>query len=376
MTRLELYLLRHLAVATLYSTAGLTLTIWLTQSLRLISLVVEAGAPVHLFAWLLLLTVPTFLGIVLPLSLVGAVLFTYNKLTMDSELVVMRAAGAGPLTLGRPALFLGLVVTSMVYGLNLYVTPMAHRELVHMEYSVRSDYSQLFLREGIFNEIADNLSVYVRERDSEGTLHGILIHDSRDRAKPVTTMGERALMVTEGNTDARFVIFKGTRQELDKATGRLSELFFDRYAVDLKVLATGIGERFPDTRERSTFDLFEPPPEVRGIPSMMQQFRAELHQRFATPLLALAFTAVGLACLLSGEFNRRGQTTRVSVAVGLVVVLEAASLGLSSLSIKVPACVPLLYLLPLLALVPALWVLWRGTFWSWSWPVRATAETG
>lgn len=359
MNRLQRYLFRSLAIATLYSTAGLTLTIWLSQSLKLIELVVEAGAPLRLFLWLLLLTVPTFLGIVLPIALVGAILFTYNKLTMDSELVVMRAAGVGPAALAKPAVLLAGIVMVAVYALNLYITPAAHQELVRMEYSVRQDYTQLFLREGVFNEIGDRMSVYVRERDAEGNLRGVMIHDARVREKPVTIMGDRAVMIS-GGAGARFVVFDGNRQEMDRTTGRLSQLLFERYAVDLKVLTDKAQERFPDARERSTAELMNPPAGAAEDKRMAHQLVAELHHRLSSPLLALAFAMIGLACLLSGEFNRRGQAKRITAAVLLVMVVQSASLGFTSLSSKVIAFVPLMYALPLLALVPAVWVLAHG----------------
>jgi len=357
MTRLERYLFRNLLVATLYSTAGLTVTIWLTQSLRLIEVVVEAGAPLQLFLWLLLLTVPTFLGVVLPIALVGAVLFTYNRLTMDSELVVMRAAGVGPLRLARPALVLAGAVMAIVFTLNLWLTPAAHRELVRMEYAVKNDYSQLFLREGVFNDIGEKLSVYVRSRDRDGNLHGVLIHDARTKDKPVTIMGERAIMVP-GEAGARFVVFNGNRQEMDK--GRLSELHFERYAVDIKLLSSTKGERWPDARERSTAELLAPPSELAQYDRVVRQMRAELHHRLSSPLFVLAFTLVALASLLSSEFNRRGQASRVALSTLGVVLLQAASLGLTSLSTRVGTFIPLMYILPLMVLVPAGWVLARG----------------
>lgn len=359
MTRLERYLFRNLLVATLYSTAGLTVTIWLTQSLRLIEVVVEAGAPLRLFLWLLLLTVPTFLGIVLPIALVGAVLFTYNRLTMDSELVVMRAAGVSPVRLGRPAVVLGTGVMAIVFVLNLWLTPAAHRELVRIEYAVKNDYSQLFLREGVFNDIGEKLSVYVRNRDREGNLHGVLIHDARVVGKPVTIMGESAVMVP-GEAGARFVVFNGNRQEMDQARNRLSELHFERYAVDIKVLSSNKGDRWPDARERSTAELLDPPSDLAQYDRIVRQMHAELHHRLSSPLFALAFTLVALASLLSGEFNRRGQASRVTVAILGVVVLQSASLGLTSLATRMGAFIPLMYLLPLLVLGPTGWVLARG----------------
>ncbi|BAI75821.1 predicted permease (plasmid) [Azospirillum sp. B510] len=358
MNRLQRYLFRNLLIATLYSTAGLTLTIWLSQSLRLIEIVVSAGAPMGMFLWLLLLTVPTFLGVVLPLALVGAILFTYNKMTTDSELVVMRAAGVGPFSLSTPALVLAVAVMAIVLVLNVWITPAAHRELVRMEYAVRSDYSQLFLREGVFNEVGDRFSVFLRDRDSDGNLHKVLIHDGRQPDKPVTIMGDRALMQT-GADGTRFVVYDGNRQELDRKTNRLSQLFFERYAVDLKAVAPQAADRWPDARERSTEDLMS-----GNVPAQDDRMRrgliAELHHRFSSPLLALTFALVALSALLSGEFNRRGQSSRVTIAVLLVMGLQAGALGLTSLAGKATVFVPLMYAMPVVALLPALWVMSRG----------------
>ena len=239
-----------------------------------------------------------------------------------------------------------------------------------MEYAVKNDYSQLFLREGAFNDIGERLSVYVRNRDREGNLHGILIHDARVPGKPVTIIGESAVMVP-GEAGARFVVFNGNRQEKDQAKDRLSELFFDRYAIDIKVqTSTQGGERWPDARERSTAELLEPSQELAQYDRIIMQMRAELHHRLSSPLYSLAFAVVALASLLSGEFNRRGQASRVTLAILTVVVLQAASLGLTSLSTRMGAFIPLMYLLPLLVLMPAGWVLAGGRLLR-----RAPAQT-
>ncbi|MCW2248174.1 lipopolysaccharide export system permease protein [Azospirillum fermentarium] len=362
MKRLERYLFRLLALATLYSTAGLTITIWLSQSLRLIEMVVEAGAPISVFLWLLLLTVPTFLGLVLPIALVAGVMFTYNKLNTDSELVVMRSAGMGPLALARPAIVLALIVGGIVGLLNVWLTPAAHRELARLEYAVRNDYSQLFIREGVFNDVSDRLSIYVRERDSDGTFTGILIHDARVAHKPVSILGRRAAIIPTAE-GMRFVVFDGNRQEMDETTRKLSQLYFESYAIELKIYASSSGSGGPrqaDARERSTDELLHPPPDVQANTRLLGNLTAELHQRFSAPLLSVAFTMLALASMLSGEFNRRGQSGRVAVAMVMVVVVQASAIGLTSLAGRNPAVIPLMYAMPMVVLAGGLMVLLRG----------------
>ena len=288
MKRLTLYLFRHLIVATLFVTAGLTLVIWLTQSLRLLEIVVDGGAPIYLFLQLMLVTLPTFLSIVLPIGLLAAVLFTYNRLTMDSELVVMRAAGLGPWGLAKPAVLLGLIVMAICYGLTLYLAPASYGELARLEGMAKSQFSTVFLREGVFNEAGDGLTVYVRRRMADGELQGLLIHDTRVEGQARHDHAERGRTV-EGGAGARVVVFDGNRQEMDLETGRMSQLFFDRYAVDFRVFERQLSDRLPDARERSTNELMhageipelapvQGAPDRRASPALYQpDLRAWLH---------------------------------------------------------------------------------------------------
>src|ERR1700722_7476395 len=111
MNRLNLYLLRQLTVAFIFAAAAVTFVILFTQSFRLLTLVIDNSATMWFFFRLLALSVPTFLPLVLPLGLGVAVLFVYNRLAVDSELVVMHAVGVSPMRQARPALALAALVT-------------------------------------------------------------------------------------------------------------------------------------------------------------------------------------------------------------------------------------------------------------------------
>ena len=92
---------------------------------------------------------------------------------------------------------------------------------------------------------------------------------------------------------------------------------------------------------------------------MRGQLIAEGHQRLAAPLYVLAFVMVALAALLSGEFNRRGQTKRLLVAVGAVAGLQAASFAMQDVASRTAQMIPLLYVLAVAAIAISLLVLLR-----------------
>ena len=106
LTALNRYILRQCLSGMLFVTGALTAAVWLAQSLKLVDLIVNRGLSAEIFLYLSLLIVPKFLDIVLPIGAFIAVLFVFNRLITESELVVMRAAGVSPFDLAKPVLVL------------------------------------------------------------------------------------------------------------------------------------------------------------------------------------------------------------------------------------------------------------------------------
>jgi len=351
------YILGQLVVATLFVTLGLTFAIWLTQSLRLIDYIVNRGLPASTFLTFVGLLLPSFLGVVLPVSCFVAALFVYHKLAMDSEMVVMRAAGLSQLQLARPAIILAIMVTVCVYAISLYFLPLSFRNFKDLQNSFRNDFSTVLLQEGVFTALTDDITVFVRERSADGELRGILVHDARDPKKPVTMMAQRGALVPS-EAGPRVVMENGNRQEVSRDTGRFSLLYFDRYTVELSEFGEAATSRWREPKERFLPELLWPSADRRDQ-RYAQELIAEGHQRLVGPLYTLVFTLIGMAALLAGEFNRRGQTRRVLTAIACVAALEGVSLALHDVASRTAAMVPAMYAAVLLATGLALWVLLR-----------------
>jgi lipopolysaccharide export system permease protein len=342
----------------IFVTLGLTLAIWLSQSLRFVDLIVNKGLPVSTFLYLALLLMPRFLLIVLPIAMFCAVLFTYSKLLNDSELVVMRAVGLGQLGLAKPALIVAAAATLVLYALSLYFLPVSYRAFKDLYSDIRSEYYNMVLHEGAFQELIDGVTVYIRERAPSGELIGILVHDRRKPDKPVTYMAERGALVQTGE-GPRVILAQGNRQTVDKDSKRLSLLYFDSYTVEVELPRRDAEARWHQPRERFIDELFFPDDSTADR-HYAKQIKAEGHQRVVGPLYAYGFTLIGLACLLYGDFNRRGQAKRVLFAVFMTTLVQAGGLGLHNLAAKYTAAVPFMYVNAVLPIVvSALFLRWR-----------------
>jgi lipopolysaccharide export system permease protein len=335
--------------------------IWMSQSLRFVDLVLNRGLPAYNMFYLAFLVLPMFTSVFLPIVLFGVVVFAYTKMNQDSELVVWRGCGKGPISVAAPALAAATLVMALCYLVNLYSMPAAYREFKDLQLSIRDNYSEILLREGVFNEVGPNLTVYVRERAANGELLGLLVYDRGKDGTPVTMMAERGALVRT-DLGPRVVMVKGNRQTLKKDEDKLSILFFDRYTLDLGTPTTDSKERWHQPRERYIHQLFSIKKTGRYGASDWKQrlkFYAEGHQRIATPWLAMAFALMALAALLTGDFNRRGLALRITMVTSAMLIVQSLSVMLYHLAGNSMAAVPFMYLLPAAAIGVSLWLLIR-----------------
>ncbi len=355
MSRLNRYVFRQLFWVTILVLASLTCVVWLMQSLRFVELIVNRGLSVPLFVYFTALLLPSLLNIILPIAVFIGVVFTYNRLTADSELVAMRATGLSQRGLATPALVLALACTAFGYVLSLWLLPASYRQFKETQVEIRDTYTSVLLQEGVFTTLMKGVTVYVRDRAPDGELLGIIVQDNRDPARTATMMAERGALV-QGTDGPRVLMINGNRQEVDQKTGRMSILYFDRYVFDVGTSSEAPQARWREPRERYLDELFLPSSE-RGKVLDYNKLRMEGHSRLAGPLLSLAAALLALSCLLTGEFDRRGQARRIALAIGFVVAMEAGALVIKSVGEKFLVVAPLLYADPIVPIVVAAFAL-------------------
>jgi lipopolysaccharide export system permease protein len=367
-SRIDRYLFRQLLAALLAITGSMVALTWLTQSLRFVELVVNRGLSLGVFLRLTSLLIPGFVAVILPITSFVAAQFIYQRLAGDRELTVMRAAGLSPYALSRAALALSVLAIGIGYWLTLSVVPASQSAFREYQWEIRNRIAAFLLQEGVFTPVSEDLLVYVRARDPDGTLHGILIDDARQKNHRATILAESGrLVVTE--SAPRVLLENGSRQELDTQTGRLNVLTFKENTIDLSETTKGEEQRFRDIGEFSLRDLLYPPPGVneRDYPRML----VEAHRRLTGPLSTLSYVAIALVSVLTGTFRRHGGVWKPLLAIMCVVGLVALGLALDSVAVKQPAMIPLMWLR---ALVPALLcglVLYAPALRD---PVRLTAD--
>ncbi len=367
MRQLTRYVLTQLAIMAGLITVALTLAIWLAQSLRFVDFMVNRGLPASQFLQFILLLMPSFLGIVMPIATVVAIFFVYHRLSQESELVVMRASGIPPLGLARPALLLTAGVTLIAYVIAFYFLPLSFRNFKDLQNNITRSYASVLIQEGVFNRIGRNVTVYVRARDPDGSLRGIIVQDDRKEERPTTLIAEQGALVRTGD-ESRVLLVNGSRQELNRKTGEVTNLIFERYTVDLTPLSGQQSDRWRNPQERFLHELLWPENPETIKEHRLKELRAEFHQRMIEPLYTIAYALIGLVAMLGGQFSRRGRPLRIAAAAAVVGGLQGMNFIGQDIMSKDPGLAPVIYMIPIIPILLGFFLLRWG--WPSSWTFR------
>src|ERR1700761_7135633 len=137
--RLSWYVLGQIAGPVALLTLLMTCVILLTQSLRLLDLVINRGQSAPTFVYLTLLILPGLLVIILPIAFFFGTLFTLSRLNGDSELVVMASAGYSLRQLSIPVFTAAAAVMVVTWLCALWLMPLGERALSAKEVDIRAD---------------------------------------------------------------------------------------------------------------------------------------------------------------------------------------------------------------------------------------------
>lgn len=330
------YILSILVKTTLAMVAAVVGVACLARSLVFMDFIVNHGLSVGIYFYIMLLTMPMLMMGLLPLAGFASVMFVYTKLGVDNELIVLRAAGMSIAALAAPAAIMASFLMAVCLAMTTYLMPLTFTEFKDIEFFLKTRMASMAIKEGEFNRLAPMITIFVRARNGEGDLTGILVQDDRDPKHSKTLIAERARFTRKGEI-YKVLFNNGNVQDFDRGTRKVSLIQFSEHIMEIdtrELEAGGIRER--GLAERSIAELLNPPMTTPRDRELYGRARAEGHQRLAFPVLCLTYVAIALASLLAGPFDRRGAPWRLATACGAVVIVQGLNVFLASAAARAP----------------------------------------
>ena len=335
------YLLAQLIRTTLAVTVTLVGIVWLFQTIRILELVVSKDGPLLDFIVMSISVIPLWLTIAVPISAFIAVTWVFQRTIADRELLVMQASGRSTLQLARAPLALGIGVCAILVVNSSIVLPFSFGFYKEIQFKLRNSIPAVMLREGVFIDVADGMTMLIRKKTDEGLARDIFIHDERVPDNLVTITAKYGKFIDQDGTPV-VILQNGMRNEVNAKGEASASLLFDTHSVLITSSAQPTQARvILDMNEDSIRNLLDPTtsPEEQYY----NQRRVEGHYRIISPLLGFVLVLTAACSVLCGQIRRDTLSLRTMLNVGAAMLFIAMLVSSRSLATTLPAAIPLMY---------------------------------
>ena len=361
MPRIDRYILGQLLTLFGFFALVLVSVYWINRAVSLFDDLLNDGQTALVVVEFTILTLPLVISVVLPVAGFAATAYGTNRMTGESELVAMQAAGLSPWRLARPVLVFGVFVAIMVAVLVHGLVPMARARLAERQTEIAENITARFLRPGSFQYPVSGVTLFIRDIATDGRLLDLFIEDARNPSAQITYSSQEALVVRT-ETGPALVLLEGMAQELRQTGERppsLSVTRFSEFSYDIGAIIGRNGQRGRDLRDYSTLRLLDPDPELLAATGALPaDAKREAHERLAQPLLSPVAAMIGFATLMIGGYSRFGVWRQVFWAILGLILVQFLTNAAANQAGRDPALWPLLYLPALIGAGLCVTLLW------------------
>jgi len=311
------YIIREIASLFLLGIMVFTLILLMGRLIKLTDLVISRGVSLADVSLMILYLMPSFLVFTVPMAFLLAVLLAFGRLSADNEITVIKAGGVSLIQLMPPVLFCGFLAALLTLGASTVGAPWGNSAFKELSFSVLKQNVAATIREKVFWDDIPGIVMYTDHYDEEKhSLSGVIIHDGRDAARPLTIFAARGVVGGgPGRNDIRLSLSNGSIH----AAGKSDEyrlVHFGEYIMTVggPSQAGGIGRNETDMTMGELWGQIASP--AATAPAKLK-LRSELHSRFAVPFAALVFAV--LAVPLGMQNRRSGKSAGFSTSIAVLL---------------------------------------------------------
>jgi LPS export ABC transporter permease LptF len=284
----------------------------LGRALKLLGSAADSGQAWAIIADLLVLTMPYFLLLTVPMAFFLSMQNTIASLQQSSEMDALRASGISYRRMFRSffvivaLIWLGLSYTSMVW---LPQGQLGFNNILVKMYALKGVITFSPQR---FTQGFDGITVYVDGEDEQGTYQGVILEDSRDGVSVVYTAESARFEMNQGKLALKMT--RGVRMEGRGADQRM--LAFEQYQVAIP-MAEGRWKRQRSSDHVTMMTVVEL---WRAYQSGKDQTAvAEWNRRLLLPTTVLVLFFFALPLSLTQK--RSGKAGSLVAGIALLVLL-------------------------------------------------------
>ncbi len=332
MTLLDKYILKQLLEVFFMGVIIFTSIIFASETFtQLIKQITLYGIPFNIAFIMIILNLPQVFVFTIPISALFATVMTINKLSLNSEITVLKACGISISRISKPIFAFAIIMTLVSFFISEFIVPITSTTSKHLAiYSLQNKHipkdRMNFTLKDIDKEGKIKRLIYIEECIDK-TLNNITLLDlsSKDTVQIV-----QAKAGTSG--DLGWIFNSGAVYTISRSGKVFNTSLFDNSTVSFGI--ENAGKLVQETA--SQFNFFKLLNHIRKnkldkefVEKLKIKYQVQLYDKLALPVTTMALTLVGIPLAITPPRVRYNRGFLFSVLIIFVYYLiRALSLNL------------------------------------------------
>ena len=329
---LDKYILRQLLEIFILGVIIFTSIIFASETFtQLIKQITQFGIPFNIAIMMVVLNLPQVFVMTIPISTLFATVMTVNRLSLNSEITVLRACGIGISRIARPIFVFAIFMTIIRFLINEFIVPATSNQAKYLAvYSLQRKH----VPDGRMN-------FTLNENDKEGRLKRLFyVQKCEDKTLNNVTVvdlsNENTVQIIQakvGKTaDSGWIFDGGVIYTLSSTEKVLNTTLFESSTINfgLENMESFVKE---SASQYNFFKLMKYIRKNRKNPDFIEklklEYQVQLHDKIALPATTFALALVGIPLAITPPRVRYNRGFLFSVMIIFVYyVIRAFSLNL------------------------------------------------
>lgn len=308
------YLAKEVFVTLVSLTAILSLIFLSNQFVKYLNRAASGNIPGVIIMKLMMLELPTLMGLLLPLGFYIAILVAYGRLYAESEMTVMRACGYSPGQLLKHSFIMAGVVALIVGIVMIWASPVIAVERARLLKTTGVQTLIQTIMPGKFQSVSGGKQVFYVESMSRDHTEAKQIFFARQETSKQKNQwnilwASKAYAETDEKTNEDYIVLKDGKEyegQPGSANYRVAE--FKQYKARLPHPVVRIKEDIRTAKTKNLLPYLNPDREKA----------AELQWRISVPIMVLTLTLIAVP--LSRVNPRSGKFAKLLPAIIIYII--------------------------------------------------------
>ena len=267
-----------------------TSIIWTIQAVNFLDLVTDDGHAFTIYIFYSFLALTKIITKLIPFSFLVASILTILKFEKDNELLLLWTSGLNKIYIVNLILKISLIIMIMQLLMTVIITPQTLNFSRSLLKNSELQFVPSLLKEKQFNDTVEKLTIFVDEKNTDGTYENIFIRDEGTVLTKISsgssTIFAKSAFISKD--EKNLILLNGNIQKLE-TDGTVSIVKFDKTLLNLSGLSTkSISE--PKIQETSTIGILKC---IQGIDlsnrncetseESVKENKIEINKRFGMP---------------------------------------------------------------------------------------------